>query len=125
MRILVSAAVLLSSISPAIAADGTMPARFQGEWAVRQADCALHGGDNTQGMTIKARSIGYYEESTAIQRVTVLDANSVRYEGVLSNYDGEEPVSGTLRLSPDGKSLLGAGPLDGPEERPTDLSRCK
>jgi hypothetical protein len=125
MRIPVSALALLGSISPAIAADGTMPARFQGEWAVRQADCALRGGDNTQGMKIGARDIGYYEESTAIKRVTVLGKDSVRYEGVLSNYDGEEPVSGTLRISGDGNWLIGAGPSDGPENRPTDLLRCK
>lgn len=122
---LVSALVLLAIPGAASAADGTMPARFQGEWAVRLESCALRGGDNSQGMTIKARSIGYYEESTAIKRVTMLGANSVRYEGVLSTYDGDEPVSGTLRLSGDGSRLIGAGPSEGPGSTAPDLLRCK
>ena len=124
MRILLSALALIGA-APATAADGTMPARFQGEWAVQLESCALRGGDNTQGMTIKARSIGYYEESTAIKRVTVLGADSIRYEGVLSTYDGDEPISGTLRLSADGSRLIGAGPSDGPGSKAADLLRCK
>jgi hypothetical protein len=125
MRILVSAVVLLAAAGPAAAApDSGIPARFHGEWAVRLENCALRGGDNTDGMTIKARAIGHYEESVAIKRVTVLGRDSVRYEGILSSYDGEEPVTHTLKLSPDGARLIEAGYSDGPNSKAPDLLRC-
>ncbi|AQR74816.1 hypothetical protein [Sphingomonas sp. LM7] len=124
MRILFSVLVLLGMAGTAAAADGTMPTRFQGEWAVRLTDCGLRGGDNTEGMTITARAIGHYEESIAIKRVTVLGKDSVRYEGILSTYDGEEPVTDTLRISADGKRLIEAGYADGPNSKAPDLLRC-
>lgn len=125
MRTLFSVLVpVLAAAAPASASDGTMPARFQGEWAVRLTDCATKGGDNTEGMTIGPRAIGHYEESIAIKRVTLLGRDSIRYEGILSTYDGEEPATGTLRLSADGNRLVGAGYADGPNSKAPDLLRC-
>ncbi len=124
MRFLFSVLVLLGATGSAAASDGTMPARFRGEWAVRLTDCGLRGGENTQGMTIGARTIRRYEESVRIKRVTVLGRDNVRYEGILLHYDGEVPAADTLRLSPDGTRLLEGGFPNGPGSKAPDLLRC-
>ena len=124
MRTLFPVLALVSLASSAAASEGKMPARFQGEWAVRLTDCGTKGGDNTEGMTISADAIGHYEESVTIKRVTVLGRDSVRYEGTLSTYDGDEPAAGTLRLSTDGTRLIEAGYADGPNRKAPDLLRC-
>jgi hypothetical protein len=124
MRILFPVLILAGVAGPVAASENDMPARFHGEWAVRPSACGSKGGDNTGGMTISAKAIGWYEESVAIKRVTLLGRDSVRYEGILSNYDGEEPVSATLRLSADGKRLIAAGYADGPNSPAPDLLRC-
>jgi hypothetical protein len=124
MPILFPVLTFIAAASPTGAAETNMPARFQGEWAVRLSECGSEGGDNTGGMTISANAIGWYEESVAIKRVTLLGRDSVRYEGILSNYDGEEPAAATLRLSADGKRLIAAGYADGPNSPAPDLLRC-
>lgn len=124
MRTLFSVFALVSMAGSATASEGTIPARFQGEWAVRLTDCGSKGGDNTEGMTITGDAIGHYEESVTIKRVTVLGRDSVRYEGILSTYDGEEPAAATLRLSPDGTRLIEGGYADGPNSKAPDLLRC-
>jgi hypothetical protein len=124
MRILLSVLALVGAAGPATASEGTIPARFHGEWAVRLTDCGTKGGDNTEGMTIGARDIGHYEEGVTIKRVTLLGRDSVRYEGTLSTYDGEEPTSGTLRLSADGARLIEGGYAGGPDSKAPDLLRC-
>ncbi|MDT8760446.1 hypothetical protein MZO42_17230 [Sphingomonas psychrotolerans] len=124
MRILSCVLALAGVAGSAAASEGTLPARFQGEWAVRLADCGSKGGDNTEGMTIGARDIGHYEESITVKRVTLLGRDSVRYEGTLSTYDGDEPAAGTLRLSADGSRLIEAGYADGPNSKAPDLLRC-
>jgi hypothetical protein len=124
MRILLSALGLIGAAGSAAASENVMPVRFQGEWAVRLTDCGSKGGDNTEGMTIGPRAIGHYEESVKITRVTVLSSDSVRYEGILSTYDGDEPAMATLRLSPDGTRLIGASYADGSNGKAPDLLRC-
>jgi hypothetical protein len=124
MRFLFSVLALLGATGSAAASDGTIPTRFHGEWAVRLTDCRSRGGENTQGMTIGARTIRRYEESVKIKRVTVLGRDNVRYEGILLHYDGEVPAGDTLRLSPDGARLLEAGFPDGPDRKASDLLRC-
>ena len=47
MRILSCVLALAGIAGPAMASEGTMLARFQGEWAVRLTDCGSKGGDNT------------------------------------------------------------------------------
>lgn len=102
-----------------------MPKAFEGEWADDLSRCASKGGDNTEGMTISGNEIGRYEEVITVKRVTILSSNRLRYEGTLSTYDGEEPTSGTLLLSTDGKRLLGAGYPTGPNSQAPDLLRCE
>jgi hypothetical protein len=124
MPVLFPVLILIGTAGSAAASESSIPARFHGEWAVRLSECGSKGGDNTVGMTISAKAIGWYEESVAIKRVTLLGKHSVRYEGILSNYDGEEPASATLRLSPDGTRLIAAGYADGPNSPGPDLLRC-
>jgi hypothetical protein len=110
--------------APAASRD-LLPKPFQGEWAIDLAQCASKAGDNTEGMTITGKDIGRYEEGITVTRVTILSRNSLRYEGTLSTYDGDEPTSGTLLLSADGKRLLGAGYSEGPDSKGPDLLRCE
>ncbi len=124
MRILFPAVFFAAIAGSASAADSIMPPRFQGEWAVRLTDCGSKGGDNTEGMTISPRAIAHYEEGVTIKRVTVLGRDSLRYEGVLSTYDGDEPATGALRLSADGSRLIEAGYTAGPDGKAPDLLRC-
>lgn len=96
---------LLALAAPA-AAPATIPPRFRGEWARTPADCSVNKGDNTVGFTVTAKTIGYYEESEAIRTVRVTGANSIAYTAILSSPEGDEPSTGELRLSPDGKQML-------------------
>lgn len=103
--------------SPAGQSAKTIPAKFHGEWAQTRESCNSRGGENVAGFTVSAQSIVYYEESVEVQQVRLIDGNTLSYTGKLVWADGEEPSSGTLRLSADGKRMLG-GDASG------DLVRC-
>lgn len=112
--------LLIATLSPAHAADPVrtaIPARFQGEWARTLADCALRGGENSAGFTVRARTITYYEDSEEVQQVRMTGPDSLSYVSKFISTDGEEPATGALRLSPDGKRMLGT-------DRSEDLLRC-
>ncbi|WP_404337456.1 hypothetical protein AB2M62_02315 [Sphingomonas sp. MMS12-HWE2-04] len=113
---------LIAVTTPALANPGTqtlkaIPAKFQGEWARTLADCASRGGENAAGFKVTARTIVYYEDSEEVLQVRLLDANSLAYTSKFISTDGEEPSQGKLRLSPDGKRMLGGDPSE-------DLLRC-
>ena len=98
-------------------AHADIPAKFHGEWARTLADCNLRGGENSGGFTVSARTIVYYEDSEEVQQVRITGPDSLSYTSKFISTDGEEPSEGKLRLSPDGKRMLGA-------DRTEDLVRC-
>jgi hypothetical protein len=114
--------VLMATVGPALSNHvdqdaSVIPAKFRGEWARTLGDCNLRGGENSAGFTVSARTIVYYEESEEVQQVRMTGPNSLAYTSKYISTDGEEPSEGILRLSPDGKRMLGA-------ERSADLVRC-
>ncbi|MBB5712389.1 hypothetical protein [Sphingomonas xinjiangensis] len=89
------------------AAGPTFPSKFHGEWARVLTDCNSRGGENVSGLTVRASSITYYEETMELQQVQVR-GDSLTYTGKLIWADGEDTSSGKLRLSSDGSRLFGA-----------------
>ncbi len=94
-----------------------IPAKFRGEWARTLADCNLRGGENSAGFTVNSRGIVYYEDHEEVKAVRMTGPNSLAYTSKYISTDGEEPSKGVLRLSPDGKRMLGS-------DRSEDLVRC-
>ena len=109
---------LIVFAAPVPAQSGTtIPAKFRGEWARTVADCSARGGENSAGFTVNANTITYYEESEEMRQVRLTDPNTLTYKSIFTSADGEEPSEGALRLSADGKRMLGG-------TREDDLIRC-
>ena len=94
-----------------------IPGKSWGEWARTLGDCNSRGGREQFWFTASARTIVYYEDSEEVQQVRETGPNSLSYTSKFISTDGEEPSTGMLRLSSDGKRMLGA-------DRPEDLVRC-
>jgi len=114
--------ILVATAGPAVTTPidqdaSAIPKKFWGEWARSPGDCNSRGGENSSGFTVSARTIVYYEESEEVQQVRETGPNSLSYTSKFSSTDGEEPSTGMLRLSSDGKRMLGA-------DRSEDLVRC-
>ncbi|MBB5711067.1 hypothetical protein [Sphingomonas xinjiangensis] len=110
------ALIVLTAPVPA-QSGATIPAKFRGEWARTLADCRARGGENSAGFTVAADMVVYYEDSDVMQQVRLTDPNTLTYKSKFVSADGEEPSEGTLRLSADGKRMLGS-------TREEDLIRC-
>lgn len=113
--ILATAAALASG--PAGQAGSVIPAKFRGEWALTLGDCNLRGGENSAGFTVTAKTIVYYEDHEEVKQVRMTGPSSVAYTSKYISTDGEEPSKGLLRLSADGRRMLGS-------DQSTDLVRC-
>jgi hypothetical protein len=82
----------------------SIPAAFQGDWALDTRECAV-GPSDSGNMRISARKIWQFESLAIIARVEILDAQTLRVESRVTHNGGTFGSVEMMSLSADRQRL--------------------
>jgi hypothetical protein len=83
----------------------SMPAAFQGDWALKTRECEL-GPSDSGNMRITARKLIQFESVGKVLRVVVLDPQTVRVESRITHGGGTYGSTETMNISEDKNTLI-------------------